>query len=661
MMRGWLPCLLVAVWNGSSLSALAWQPQTPPPFSSVAAHKRARTTTTSTTTTTQLFTTTSTHVYYSLERRRLLQATAASLLGGGTTSWLLPPSAAHAGGLLQFPIQPSVCPLKNKYHFMRAGPSELEMQGIYSTNPLFLTNRENAMHPSGEAIILQALEQIRKEPPTIAYHSLAANGMDTGDLIARELNLGREKLLPEFTYLDPRGIGMWNDGDESLVKPAIFALDNLEAGERGMNGRPPSNIDGTPNETLNDQFIRLRQFLSLQESRTAGDVILVIFPDGTGPALLSCMIAGIPYEDCHALEFEPGEVRLDITPDSVKKLFEEKKNDPHYLEILEQGKEELKILRQQEGKGGVSLKELRENKVQADIEQAYQDKKKADTALEIEKRKAQEERQRQIQVEYQEERRRSKPSESSSSKQVPAWKQQQQASNPSSISAVSGDASSTTTKLDTKSFDLPMVAGLSAAGAGAVGLMAMGATNNNDGVMSKEGPPDAPSTTQKTPPVTASLPAEVAATVDDDTIMEPEKDPVDDFMSTTTLEQEAGHDNTDHPMVDRDPLDQPIWMDGDDSSTTKSVEDALEELATAEQAMKDALVEAADQKSRQQGGSLFDAPVPTISTTRPKSVEEMIDDGADDWLRIMAEIRDEEDVEENTSMVINGSGDLYDQ
>lgn len=102
-------------------------------------------------------------------------------------------------------------------------------------------------------------------------------------------------------------------------------------------------------------------------------------------------------------------------------------------------------------------------------------------------------------------------------------------------------------------------------------------------------------------------------------------------------------------------------MDGDDSSTTKSVEDALEELATAEQAMKDALVEAADQKSRQQGGSLFDAPVPTISTTRPKSVEEMIDDGADDWLRIMAEIRDEEDVEENTSMVINGSGDLYDQ
>jgi hypothetical protein len=129
------------------------------------------------------------------------------------------------------------------------------------------------MHSSGEKLVLDALKKLKLETdafPTILYHSLAANGMDTGDLIARKLNLGREKCLPEFTYLDQRGIGLWDSGGEALIKPAIWALDYQEAGKSGMQGRPPNNEDGTASETLNDQFIRLRQFLSLQESRTSG-------------------------------------------------------------------------------------------------------------------------------------------------------------------------------------------------------------------------------------------------------------------------------------------------------------------------------------------------------------------------------------------------------
>jgi hypothetical protein len=129
---------------------------------------------------------------------------------------------------------------------------------------------------TGEKLVLQALAKIRREAPdlspTVAYHSLAANGMDTADLIARQTRLGREKLLPEFTYLDQRGVGLWDSGDQQIVRPAVWALDVMEGGPMGMGGRPPANDDGTPNETLHDQFIRLRQFLSLQESRTAGEL-----------------------------------------------------------------------------------------------------------------------------------------------------------------------------------------------------------------------------------------------------------------------------------------------------------------------------------------------------------------------------------------------------
>ena len=79
-----------------------------------------------------------------LNRRQLFQQAIAAVGAVTTTSILQPIQPAHAGGLLQFPIPKNV-PLKNKYHLMRAGWSELENDGIYSTNPLFLTNRENQM------------------------------------------------------------------------------------------------------------------------------------------------------------------------------------------------------------------------------------------------------------------------------------------------------------------------------------------------------------------------------------------------------------------------------------------------------------------------------------------------------------------------------------
>ena len=91
-----------------------------------------------------------------------------------TLSLLGTPLPAHAA-LLQFP-----CPnLKNRYHFMRAGLSELEAEDLYASNALFLTNRENALVDSNEARkpIIEACRIMRDagQLPTLAYHSLAAS------------------------------------------------------------------------------------------------------------------------------------------------------------------------------------------------------------------------------------------------------------------------------------------------------------------------------------------------------------------------------------------------------------------------------------------------------------------------------------------------------
>lgn len=85
--------------------------------------------------------------------------------------------------------------------------------------------------------------------------------------------------------------------------------------------------------------------MSILETQFSGDEILLVFGDGTSPALLSAVMAGIPLNLVHQLDFGPGEVRYDVTKDSVLHYIE---NDvsPFYNERIERGRKELKNLRE---------------------------------------------------------------------------------------------------------------------------------------------------------------------------------------------------------------------------------------------------------------------------------------------------------------------------
>jgi len=90
------------------------------------------------------------------------------------------------------------------------------------------------------------------------------------------------------------------------------------------------------------------------ETSRSGENVLFIFPDGTGPALLTCLISGIPLNRVHEFEIQPGETRLDLTYENGRQLLSQldttsdqvKKSD--YEAKINYGKEQLELLYQTE-------------------------------------------------------------------------------------------------------------------------------------------------------------------------------------------------------------------------------------------------------------------------------------------------------------------------
>ena len=95
----------------------------------------------------------------------------------------------NARGLVRFPCKE---PLLNKYHFMRAGTSLLEEENVWSTNPLFLTNREAALSELGESQVRDACKFLASHDITpIVRYSLAAASVDSANIVGDELKVLR--------------------------------------------------------------------------------------------------------------------------------------------------------------------------------------------------------------------------------------------------------------------------------------------------------------------------------------------------------------------------------------------------------------------------------------------------------------------------------------
>ncbi len=84
--------------------------------------------------------------------------------------------------------------------------------------------------------------------------------------------------------------------------------------------------------------------MSILETQFSGDTILLVFPDGTSPALLMCLMAGIPVNRVHEFDFQPGEIRYDVKMETILKSTANGEN-LQYVAAIERGREKLKKAR----------------------------------------------------------------------------------------------------------------------------------------------------------------------------------------------------------------------------------------------------------------------------------------------------------------------------
>jgi len=212
----------------------------------------------------------------------------------------LTPPAAHARGAVHFPPKE---PLTNRYWLLRSGESVQDLQGLVSTNPVDKLSFK--LTPRGRLEAEKAAETLRAlgaDNPHI-WFSTYNDASETAHIIGDKLHVGHDRRMPEYTYLDARGLGLFQGTAKEFAAAEIAKIDARDPSER-----PPETVDGTPNESVQDVAVRVQQMVSIIETLTTSEDVLIVAPDSQVLSIWQAAIAGAPLGGHTAFSLAPGQV-----------------------------------------------------------------------------------------------------------------------------------------------------------------------------------------------------------------------------------------------------------------------------------------------------------------------------------------------------------------
>ncbi|KAG2502041.1 hypothetical protein HYH03_000535 [Edaphochlamys debaryana] len=237
-------------------------------------------------------------------RRSLLLGLGLGLsLTGLEVALPIPPS--HAS-LVRFPADV----LNNRYFLVRAGESYAESFGEPLTNPVWKTSERHGLSEFGKEQVLRGIiPELSKlgsceDGSCWLWPSITQNSYQTAEVVAYVLGVGRSRIVPEYSFLDARGLGALERVRLDTALEAIAEGDSLDS-----NWRPPKGEDGTPHESAQDVLVRMRQMMSITETQYSGDDVIIISPDSDCLSVLQAAVLGVDLRQHRRYAFRSGEVR----------------------------------------------------------------------------------------------------------------------------------------------------------------------------------------------------------------------------------------------------------------------------------------------------------------------------------------------------------------
>ncbi|KAJ4829076.1 hypothetical protein Tsubulata_030975 [Turnera subulata] len=216
-------------------------------------------------------------------RHLLLPALAISL----SISSPLRPPVAGARGLFQMP------PFKlvNRYYLVRAGESTFETLGVINTNPVEKTSVDSGLSEKGKKQAVKAALQLKEmgacNGDCWIWPSITQRAYQAAEIIAAVNGIGRSRIVPEFSFLDARGLGAY-EGRKLEAVSEVYESDTISP-----RNKPPPTYDGTPNESVADVFVRVTQLMSILETQYSGETIIIVSPDSDNLTVLQAGLVGL--------------------------------------------------------------------------------------------------------------------------------------------------------------------------------------------------------------------------------------------------------------------------------------------------------------------------------------------------------------------------------
>lgn len=198
--------------------------------------------------------------------------------------------------------------LSNRYYLVRAGESEYESLGIVNTNPVAKTSVDSGLSEIGKKQTVKAAFKLKAmgacDGGCWIWPSITQRAYQSAEVIASVNGISRSYIVPEYSFLDARGLGSY-EGKKLESVSEVYVSDGISP-----TIKPPPIDDGTPNESVADVFVRITQLMSILETQYSEDTVIIVSPDSDNLSILQAGLVGLDLPRHRELSFAPGEVRF---------------------------------------------------------------------------------------------------------------------------------------------------------------------------------------------------------------------------------------------------------------------------------------------------------------------------------------------------------------